>query len=726
MELKVICQGTFDGDMGHSRLVRKKAYESPPSEEHIKVSWSALVEMSRSSCTPTRLYIYYIGVPFITMSNMTCPLQQNPSYYNCNNPYPVCHSPAGFDFSTLSIISSCIAACANDSRLFDGVSITQAACEAIVGSDDFTAYPAADIWARLTTWKFPLFQLVAIFPRPPLSLAAEAFVLVHLLGDPIGTLTSLLLKVASCQSRANYWKEKLQGDLSELLEEDVAGARYTWHDRIWKRLANIVDSYDEWGQDIGNEAREALYTALSPENGRSLEERRHFLDRCQLTAKALAADRATKFLPIVVAQSFFIGTIGMAFGRTPTASSGSTPQTFINIETHSIAFSALYFWILPAVFLGSVMGVSQTEEAIPRILERFRAEISRDFADWNIQLPNEHFSDRQRREFSGGLYSWLPRTVSRSSAPRHTRSAYMAVALLVWGLCTFTAVFISYRVPPLGFGCRSIAELSLATIWLFSAALNYIPFADPQRAFRFAFFKDFVSMGLTLSGIVATQVGVMNRCSCYTQLGTTGLALPEITSVANFLFRGIAVEYPLEAFACIAVQLVVVPAAITFAYRTAMRVFLQRDDDLSNRKWWHAVRDFFERHLPIHVGRQRRRSVRALSNPRGALHRFFRRAGRIATGQEYVGTEERAFTMPLDVIVGGGPDRQGDADGEVGRQASVSSAEGLIQAQREDVPFGRAKPGFTDGDDGDARHSGGASSSREPGETLRMRGVRSF
>jgi hypothetical protein len=30
---------------------------------------------------------------------------------------------------------------------------------------------------------------------------------------------------------------------------------------------------------------------------------------CRLTANALAADRSTKFLPIIVAQGFFIGTI---------------------------------------------------------------------------------------------------------------------------------------------------------------------------------------------------------------------------------------------------------------------------------------------------------------------------------------------------------------------------------------------------------------------------------
>jgi len=38
-------------------------------------------------------------------------------------------------------------------------------------------------------------------------------------------------------------------------------------------------------------------------------DQKKFLDLCRLTANALAADRSTKFLPIIVAQGFFIATI---------------------------------------------------------------------------------------------------------------------------------------------------------------------------------------------------------------------------------------------------------------------------------------------------------------------------------------------------------------------------------------------------------------------------------
>ena len=64
----------------------------------------------------------------------------------------------------------------------------------------------------------------------------------------------------------------------------------------------------------------------------------------QQTADALAADRATKFLPIMVAQGFFIDAVTIAIGRTVSAAvASSSTSIFIKVEAHSIAFSALYF-----------------------------------------------------------------------------------------------------------------------------------------------------------------------------------------------------------------------------------------------------------------------------------------------------------------------------------------------------------------------------------------------
>ena len=140
-------------------------------------------------------------------------------------------------------------ACANDTRLFiaDGgipsprnAALTQAACVAIAGSD-WAYYPAADIWTRLTTWKFPLLQLVASFPRPPLSFSVECFVIVHVLGDPIDTIKNLLLKMSSCQRIAKYWRIQSEELIAKPIDRD--------EDLDWKALTLLTDAYGEWGED---------------------------------------------------------------------------------------------------------------------------------------------------------------------------------------------------------------------------------------------------------------------------------------------------------------------------------------------------------------------------------------------------------------------------------------------------------------------------------------------
>ena len=182
--------------------------------------------------------------------------------YDCANPWGQgCTSDKRFDFSSLwKYTQSIQQACANDSRLFQfhggstsprNASLTQASCAAIAGSD-WKYYPGADIWARLTTWKFPLLQLVASFPRPPLSFRVECFVIVHLLGDPIDTVQNLLAKMSSCQNIAKEWMADSDNLMGQPVGED--------EDQNWKALALITDAYGEWNES-GN-ARRALRRGL--------------------------------------------------------------------------------------------------------------------------------------------------------------------------------------------------------------------------------------------------------------------------------------------------------------------------------------------------------------------------------------------------------------------------------------------------------------------------------
>lgn len=61
-------------------------------------------------------------------------------------------------------------------------------------------------FARLTIWKVPLLQLISLFPRPPLDFWTEVFVLVHLVGDPIGKIRSLIIKISKCQVMTKEWR----------------------------------------------------------------------------------------------------------------------------------------------------------------------------------------------------------------------------------------------------------------------------------------------------------------------------------------------------------------------------------------------------------------------------------------------------------------------------------------------------------------------------------------
>ena len=168
--------------------------------------------------------------------------------HDCSNPWgQECTSSAGFNFLNLwNYTQNIQKACPSDSRLFgisrnlptpQNAALTLSACAAIVGYS-WTYYPGPDIWNRLTTWKFTLLQLVASFPRPPLSFVVEMFVINHLLGDPIDTMKNLLHKMARCQRTARYWRDQLQG------QPIIWGHTV---ERDWKALAILTDSYAEWG-----------------------------------------------------------------------------------------------------------------------------------------------------------------------------------------------------------------------------------------------------------------------------------------------------------------------------------------------------------------------------------------------------------------------------------------------------------------------------------------------
>lgn len=84
------------------------------------------------------------------------------------------------------------------------------------------------------------------------------------MGDPISTISNLLLKVASCQSRALFWKEHFSegGKLEHLIQAEIPKDHNEERALMWKGLTAIIDSYDEWGQAAGDRAQRYICGVL--------------------------------------------------------------------------------------------------------------------------------------------------------------------------------------------------------------------------------------------------------------------------------------------------------------------------------------------------------------------------------------------------------------------------------------------------------------------------------
>lgn len=198
--------------------------------------------------------------------------------YSCDFPFPNCTIPGGFAFKPLEEVTIAVyTACPSDGRLFQRTtdpSLTYDACRIFAHGNSWKGYFAEETWGRMTSWKFPLLQLAALFQRNPSRLRVEYFSLVHLMGDPITSFHDILLKFETCQKHARMWKEYLarKSDAWNILH---AGPRERgllgfmtfrksppYDDRLWMALAAISDAYGEWGPKAVEDAAEILKARL--------------------------------------------------------------------------------------------------------------------------------------------------------------------------------------------------------------------------------------------------------------------------------------------------------------------------------------------------------------------------------------------------------------------------------------------------------------------------------
>jgi hypothetical protein len=105
-----------------------------------------------------------------------------------------------------------------------------------------------------------------------------------------------------------------------------------------------------------------------------------------------------------------------------------------------------------------------------------------------------------------------------------------------------------------------------------------------ERVFAAVFCKDIFITLCNIAMMLVIQWGILNRCSCWSMWGLAGVALPQLPEVKPELMYFIRHTAPWITFMAILFQLLFC-GAVAWKYWDAIRVFVQRDDGVSNMSW---------------------------------------------------------------------------------------------------------------------------------------------
>jgi hypothetical protein len=227
------------------------------------------------------------------------------------------------------------------------IELTIEGCEAQCGSR-FNWYP--DVGPRLTTWLIPVVLLVGNLCLATLGKPNSIMTILHLLGDPIDSMWSLLTKLEAWN---RCW------DMAEHLSS--TGAVHKNHVRDRGTILAAIQEVEGPGSDPSE-------TYLRIINNSTLDKddptrpRLHHL--CREIANEISDSSVNEMPRTLLAIMTFVFAILSAFVDAIGGKSSSQPGG-------RIASAMFLSWLVPAILLSNSIGCFTSRRTLVRILERF-------------------------------------------------------------------------------------------------------------------------------------------------------------------------------------------------------------------------------------------------------------------------------------------------------------------------------------------------------------------
>ncbi|KAH6876724.1 hypothetical protein B0T10DRAFT_585103 [Thelonectria olida] len=281
----------------------------------------------------------------------------------------------------------------------------------------WSPYAGAIIVSRLIDFKLPLVQLISQLPRPRLVLGrwGEAFAILHMIVDPIDSMSSYLFTLATCQVVLRRTKEIMASI------HGISPSKLAYEIKRFGRRCNHIA---------------LVYEAAHPE-------------AFETAALSLAADRGSNFLAVGVAIFGFLMAVIVKYVYIDAETFDMTnPQ---HIDIWSLSSSMTMMHIIPNVLLASIISTQQSRNTASRFLQGFEERIGlrERGADW-AQLEAGQQIDH------GAIPNWRPNRhhASMPCGLQAIRSPWRWIIDLASFLIVMTgsagAIGLAAAVPPEG------------------------------------------------------------------------------------------------------------------------------------------------------------------------------------------------------------------------------------------------------------------------------------
>ncbi|PWW71797.1 hypothetical protein C7212DRAFT_32047, partial [Tuber magnatum] len=342
----------------------------------------------------------------------------------------------------------------------------------------YTRYPHLDIIKRVALWLVPVFIVVGNFQFPPLGPLNSFCIAIHLFGDPIHTVYSLLVKLELSRRIRSRWVDSPPPVREGELCENEKQRRSALGD-----IATVNVLFDEWDYNavVVYSQMRSLFDQLRG------EKRTNFIAACREATHRLADSRVNDSLRTWIAVGSYI--VGVISAFLKTLESGASNRT-----AHTIAFALLYSWLIPAVVISASVGGFASTRVGRRVVREIQDELQ---DDWEISDPaditypstvrfpfsesliledstalEESFSFFGSYSFRHNMSLKLPSPSALETERTHSWNRPNWLLLLLSCIpiliATFTAVLLSWMHPPNGLGCRSMTQIAFCATWFLS------------------------------------------------------------------------------------------------------------------------------------------------------------------------------------------------------------------------------------------------------------------